>query len=243
MSFRRLFSALALFLFCLTVCAQARAQADKRERAAAEIESLREQLKAKEAVLLALSKEDQETYAAFLSRPDTGLARLLPREKWDGKLTIRGGGGYYSFTRRSNDYDAGPDIELAQGLFMAGFAGADFGFMTALGDVPLETVSTETEAVQFMASFKPPSVEAEARKAAWQFAPAHEEGRWTYTRAQQASVNNTYVLRSINYGESDVLVAFRVVRKDADGSVVLLWKMIEKFPAPELKAAGAAAGQ
>jgi hypothetical protein len=42
-------------------------------------------------------------------------------------------------------------------------------------------------------------------------------------------------VRSVDYGGSDVLVAFRVVRQDADGSVVLLWKMLKKFDKPVLE--------
>src|SRR5437868_313711 len=97
MSIKKLF-ALSLLFFCLPclgrgVCAQT----SDRAQAAAEIESLREQIKAREAVLLSVPREDQERYAEFLARPGTGLVRLLPREKWDNKLSIRGGGSYYSF--------------------------------------------------------------------------------------------------------------------------------------------------
>lgn len=235
MSVRRLFSTLALFLFCLTACAAARAQADGRERAAAEIESLREQIKAREAVLLAPSDEDRKTNAEFLKSPDAGLARLLPREKWDGKLSLRGGGSYYSFTLRSNEYGRGTDIGLEQGQFRVGFAGADFGFMTDLGDVPLEAVSNETEGVRFMAGFEAPSMEADARVAGRQFYPARREEGWSYVRSLRAAAGRTYALRSIVYGESDVLVAFRVLRKDEDGSVVLLWKLLQKYQRPALQ--------
>ncbi|HEX8151185.1 MAG TPA: hypothetical protein VF591_28640 [Pyrinomonadaceae bacterium] len=241
MSIRRLFNALTLFLLCLTVCAQARAQGDNRARAAAEIESLREQIRAREAVLLAPSDEDRKAHAEFLARPDTGLVRLLPREKWDNKLSMRGGGAYYSFTLRTNEYGHSTDIGLEQGQFQVGFGGADFGFMTELGDVPLEAVSTQAEAVRFMAGFEAPSAEAEARRAGRQFYPAHREGEWSYTRRLLAAPGRTYAVRSIVYGESDVLVAFRVVRKDDDGSVVLLWKLLEKYRTPSLQRSAAAA--
>jgi hypothetical protein len=243
MPVRRLCSALALFLCCLTVCTQTRAQADKRERAAAEIESLREQIKAREAVLLAPSDEDRKAYAEFLGRPGTGLVRLLPREKWDNKLSMVGGGSYYSFTLRSNEYGRATDIGLEQGQFQVGFGGANFGFMAELGDVPLESVSNETEAVRFMAGFETPSAETEARLAGRQFYPARYEGGVRYVRTLPATPGRTYAVRSITYEESDVLVAFRVVRKDDDGSVILLWKLLQQYPKPSLQRGGVSAEQ
>ena len=127
---------------------------------------------------------------------------------------------------------------------MVGFAGADFGFMLNLGDVPLEVVSEETEAVRFMASFKTPSAEPEARAAYRQFGEreGHQAGPWTYRSRLPVVAGHTYALRSVNYLEADVLVAFRVVRKDEDGSVVLLWKLLKKYPKPTLER-NVAAGQ
>ena len=232
-------SALALLLACLLLVSggTAHAQTTDRARAAAEIEALREQLKAREAVLLAPSDEDRKTHADFLARPDTGLIRLLPRGKWDDKLSMRGGGAYYSFTRLTHEYGYGSDVELQQGKLAVGFAGADFGFMLDLGDMPLEDVSEETEAVRYMASFRTPAAEAEARAAARQFSErgGHQAGPWTYRRRLPAVAGHTYALRSINYRQSDVLVAFSLVRKDADGSVVMLWKLLKRYPKPTLE--------
>lgn len=233
-----------LLLACLLISGgAAHAQTTDRARAAAEIESLRAQITAREAVLLAPSDEDRKAYAEFLARPDTGLVRLLPREQWDGKLSMRGGGSYYSFTLRSNEYGRSTDIGLEQGQFHVGFAGADFGFITELGDMPLEAVSTQAEAVRFMAGFEAPSAEAEARQAGRQFHSVRREGEWSYVRRLLAAPGRTYAVRSIVYGESDVLVAFRVVRKDDDGSVVLLWKLLQKYPTPSLQRSVASAEQ
>lgn len=241
---RKLPAAALLFSVVLFAAPCACAQSDARARAAAEIESLREQIKAKEAVLLAPSEEDRNAYADFLAQPRTGLVRLLPRERWDGKLSIRGGGAYYSFTRLTNEYVNGSDVELQQDNFAVGFAGANFGFMADLGNVPLETLSAGSEALRFMAAYQTPLVEPEARAAYRQFAGAgRQEGGLTYTNRLPVLANNTYALRSINYGTSDVLVAFRVVRKDFDGSVVLLWKVLKKYPKPELQRSVAASGQ
>lgn len=237
MSLRKLYAPALLFsltlLFAPCVCAQT---TDARARAAAEIESLRAEIKAKEAVLLAPSDEDRKAYADFLAQKGTGLIRLLPREKWDGKLSMRGGGAYYSFTSRTHEYGNGSDLELQQNYFSVGFAGANFGFMLNVGDAPLETLSDEAEAVRFMASYQTPSPLPDARKAQRQFAGGGaQSGQWTYTDRLPVVVGSTYVLRSVNYETSDVLVAFYVVRKDSDGSVVLLWKLLKKYPKPSLE--------
>jgi hypothetical protein len=41
-------------------------------------------------------------------------------------------------------------------------------------------------------------------------------------------------LRGIHYSDSDVLVAFRIVRKELDDSIVILWKVLRKYPKPVL---------
>lgn len=46
--------------------------------------------------------------------------RIMPREKYDGKLTMRGGGAYYSFARKRAEYGNGSDIELAQNHLSVG---------------------------------------------------------------------------------------------------------------------------
>jgi hypothetical protein len=248
MSGRKLFTS-TLLLICLSASSAAvsaqtseHAQTPDRAQAAADIESLREQIKAKEAVLLAPSQEDRERYAEFLAQPRTGLIRLLPRERWMNKLSTNGDGAYYSFARLTQEYGYGSDIALEQDNFSVGFAGADFGFMVNLGNVPLESISTETEAVRYAASFQTPSPEPEARKAHRQFSEGQQSGQWTYKNRLPVFVNNIYVVRSVNYRTSDVLVAFRVVRKDFDGSVVLLWKMLKKYPKPTLEISVTAGG-
>jgi hypothetical protein len=55
--------------------------------------------------------------------------------------------------------------------------------------------------------------------------------RLAYVRETEVSVNHTYALRSIRYDKSDVLVVFRVVRKEKDGSLIILWKRLKESPA------------
>lgn len=223
-----------LALLTLALHAPARAQTTDRAQAAAEIESLREQIKARETVLLAPPRADAAAHDAFLAQPGTGLVRLLPREKWDGKLSTRGGGAYYSFTNKTHEYGYGSDIQLEQDYFSVGFAGADYGLLVNLGDVPLETLTAEAEGVSHLAGLATPSAESEARDLKRRTKRGFEEGGRTYHSRLPVGVRQTYALRSINYSQWDVLVGFRVLRQDSDGSVVLLWKFLKKYPPPSL---------
>ncbi len=236
MPLRKLLPALALALVCVTVTStESRAQAGDRAKAAAEIESLREQIKAREAVLLAPPEEDRKAYSEFLAQPRTGIIRLLPRERWMNKLSTTGDGAFYSFVLLRHEYGRGSDIMLDSGRFQVGFAGTDFGFLVNLGDVPLENVSPETEGVRTLAAFQPPQAEPEARRQQRRAGEGFKDGGRSYSNRMAAVVNNTYALRSVSYDRSDVRVAFRVVRVDDDGSVILLWKLLENFPKTQLQ--------
>ena len=227
------------FLILLALAPAAFAQ--KRDRAEvavdvvrlhAEMDALVGRIKEKEAELLSAPAEDKKAYAEFLSRPGTGLVRLLPRGEYE--LFVRGNGAYYSFSRRTHEYGRGSDIELQGENFHVGFAGADFGLFVSLGDVSLEDVSLETPGVGPLAEFEAPADVAKAREQYVKSMAGFEADGRSYRKEVPAKVNHAYVVRSVNYGESDVLAAFRVLRRDPDGSVVLLWKMLKDFPKPDL---------
>lgn len=221
----------------LMLCAfNASAQTRSREDILKELKAKRAELVKLEKALLLPSEEDQAIYASFLKQPDTGLIRLLPREDYDCKIvsSVRGGGSYYSFTERSSEY-GWSDIGLEQGDLKTGFAGANYGILTMLGDVPLESVSLETTATNILAVHQPAANEPQARI---------EQRRWSEgTTVDEATIlkdrlplkaNSTYLLRAILYRSHDCLVAFRVVRIDSDGSAIILWKLLKNYPKPEL---------
>jgi hypothetical protein len=210
------------------------AQSRDRARIEKDIEALREHLKQKELELLSPSTEDRAQFADFLLEHNTGLARLLPREKYREKLSIREGGAYYSFTKLSNSYDRDPQIGFEQEHLSTGFAGADFGFLASLGDIPLESVVLDHQGVQYLASFVAPTLEPEARNQQRRSGAGFEEGRNRYKSRLPVMVGGTYVLRSISFDRFDVLVAFRIVRQDTDGSLILLWKKLREFSTPYL---------
>jgi len=210
------------------------AQSQDRAKLEKDIETLRDQLKQKEVEFLSATPEDRAQFADFLHQPGTGLARLLPREKYREKLSVREGGAYYSFTKLSNSYDRDPQIGLEQESLSTGFAGANFGFLASLGDAPLESVSIEDPSVQYLAAFVTPTAEPEAREQQRRSSTGIVVGANRFKNRLPATIGGSYILRSVNYDSSDVLVAFRIVRQDTDGSLILLWKKLREFPTPFL---------
>jgi hypothetical protein len=227
-----------LFVFPLLILAFSLSNttlAQDRERLAQEIASLKTLIKEKEKEFLEPSKEDKVAYGNFLTQPDRGIFRLTQRGQYQDKLLINGAGAYYSFSRLVHEYGYGSDIELAHGKFTVGFAGADFGFITLIGDVPLDEVTLTHPAIEFLASFKTPTKEPQAREQARISGSGVAAQGFTYSRNTDARINRTFALRSINYRDSDVLVAFRVVRQDTDGSLIIIWKLLKDFPTPILE--------
>jgi hypothetical protein len=234
MSQPRLFSLTAILILISCVFSGARAQMQDRVELKTKLEALREQIAAKEKVFLAPSAQDLAAFEEFLRQPDTGMIRIMPSEKYDRNLFTRGGGAFYSFNRLTHDYTYGADILLTQGTLRAGLAGANFGFLVLLGDVPIEAVTVEHPGVRFLDTFKAPSAEPEAREQYRRAGTGFEAEGFAYRSSLPATVNRTYVVRSVNYDLSDLLIALRVTRQDSDGSLILAWKILERFPVPQL---------
>jgi hypothetical protein len=161
-------------------------------------------------------------------------------------VTINGGGAYYSFSHLSHEYGYGSDLELSTTIMFrdgielppshqlsVGFAGADFGMLTNLGELPLEAVTSDLR-TEFMRAYKVPRREAEARNEFRRFRAGVTLNGQIYKSRLPIQVGATYLLRSINYSESDVLVAFRVVREDTDRSVIIAWRLLKRFGTPRL---------
>jgi hypothetical protein len=229
-----------LMLACLTGLAQTQSRSDIQKQ----IEAKRAELESLEQLYLAPSEGDRAAHAGFLKQPNTGLIRLLPREKFDSDaykenkktITMRGGGAYYSFALLTHEYGYGSDLSLDHGqLECGGFGGASYGFMTNIGDIPIETAGPETPGVTFFAAYNAPREEELARKEYYRLARGADIHKMPVAKRVPLQVNTTYLLRSINFGSSDVLVVLRVVRVDSDGSAIIAWKMIKKYETPELK--------
>jgi hypothetical protein len=236
--FTAMFSLAVLATFTSTVCAQSSSRAEVLKDIAAK----RAELQRLEDQFLSPADEDRAAYKELLSQPDTGLIRLLPREVYESEvykknlktLTIRGGGAFYSFARLTHEYGLGSDLMLEAGYLSSPVAGAGYGMMIDLGDLSLDEITKDYPTALSLADYAAARDEPQARVEQRQLHAGRILDGATYKNRVPLKIGTTLLLRSINYDFTDVLVAFRTVRTDTDGSVIIAWKLLKRFPKPEL---------
>jgi hypothetical protein len=135
------------------------------------------------------------------------------------------------------------------------------GILTSLGDVPIEKVDLESEGLTYLREFKPDDSIESAKKTARKIELGMDTDGFHYASSVSPSENTTYALRSIAYGyggsplvltsdstmteikfksfemdsRDDVIVVFRIVRKEVDGGLTVVWKELSRKVAPKLK--------
>jgi hypothetical protein len=239
---QRLLYAVLTLTFFLLFHISAQTQSEDRSQTLNEIASLRKQLAEKEKLFLSPSAEDLAACAEFLKQPKTGLIRLFPGNLYVNRLTLHHGGASYSFFRSTHEpgmgYDIGFDKVSSSEYVPPPIAEYNFiinsGLITELGDVPLEKITLDHKGVKFLEGYLPANTRSQMNLEYQRAYYGIGKNGYIYKREVLSSLNYTYVLRSIIYNFSDVLVAFRVIRKEIDGSVVIIWKLLKQFPPPNL---------
>jgi len=192
---------------------------------------------------LAPALEDRTAYADFLKESGTGLVRLLPQptpEQPTQRPKASGGWERYSFSLLSHNSVA--DIALTYEVICQGVIGGPplcqyprklsaghNGRLTNLGDVSLDGISVNDPRAAFLLAYVPPREGPKARCEWLEFHKGVTINGQIYKTGLPIQVNSTYLLRATDRRLSDVLVAFRVVREDVDGSVTLAWKLLKEF--------------
>ncbi|MBS1794857.1 MAG: hypothetical protein JSS81_13440 [Acidobacteria bacterium] len=168
--------------------------------------------------------------------------------------TLPGSGASFSFRlgRYVGNYFS--DLVLRDNA-LAASGNLNLGFFVMLGDIPLENVSAQTIGAAYLFDYAPPKDAAAVVKESEKFAKGAVDRDFTYRSAVAVAENTTYLFRSVAYRKEmaqplvdnpdfndievdkrkDVVVAFRVVRKDADGSATLLWQELARRDAPKLE--------
>jgi hypothetical protein len=156
-------------------------------------------------------------YARAYDKVDKSIRvnRILNRGLFEGSDLPRGGGAYFSFTERSNDYNDSVHLGMELWQFRSGFAGGDVGVVVEVPAKGIREVSAkDTPAKLRLAANK---FEAHCRVAATQ---------------PRAAPGQLYIVRAVRWDEHDIVVAFEVLQKDRYG-VTFAWKILNRQPAPK----------
>ena len=200
------------------------------------IQTMYAAIRAKEQAFIAPDASDYSNYPGYQGQKDRGVVRLLPNETYDGKLSINGGGSYFSFTRLTHEYGQGSDIALRNKSLTANdFAGCNFGFFGKLGDISLDLVTEQNSTIQLLMNYNPANHdEPSARKQQDEISNNNlmMNGINFPARIGKFHVGETFGLRSVQFDRTDTLIAIQVVRIDKDGSVILAWKKLMSFQVP-----------
>jgi hypothetical protein len=222
---RIFFMLLGLGICCSTVLGQT----SSREEKLAQIKELNSKIE-KIVDDLILPSADDLKQAAF---DHVNAGRLNPREIYGRIAVPQEGGAFYSFSTGSHDYQKTSQLLLEQNYLSTGFAGADYGLIGELGDIPLSDVDEKNPEIAFLMQYGAPGnildARVEQRKSRELIV-----GDLSFHSRVKALIGRTYVLRAISFDQADILVAFRTIRKDTDGSVIIFWKTLAEFPKPTL---------
>lgn len=215
--------------------------------------------------MIAPNSEDLKTFGEFLRQKNTGLIRLMPEKNCAektivisaapdcAKYSMPGGGSSFSFRTENYRIQHLADLNYTGRSFRA-FGTLAHGIFVNLGDVPLEKVDLKSVGLDFLTKFQAASDFKEAQEIAVKLDKGIENETLVYKNLLPVAENTTYALRSIAYQgtivrtiqgltyneldidkRKDVIIVFRVVRRDADGSVTILWKELSNKNAPKLK--------
>lgn len=213
--------------------------------------------------LLQPRNEDLLAYARLLEQENAGIFRLLPDLGCEeNSLVIRADetclnavpeSSFYSFREKEYAPELLADIRLKNNHLISDGLLAQ-GIIVQLGDVALENVSVNSDGMKFINEYVPQTMNKEAHKQFLQMIHGVKAGKYVYRRIVPAIENITYALRTIAYKGSiyrtfrgfrfnlldgdkriDQTLAFRIVRREKDGALTLVWKELERREAPRLK--------
>ncbi len=192
------------------------------------------------------TKEQVSKYSNFLKHPKSGLIKLFEFQNCDRKLIdvndekcleaiqIIGNASYYSFKKRSYTDYQDKNVILYNGKVSTYTGNA--GLIADLGDVEFEKLDSDSKEIKALRDLKLVENEFEIDGQNKRFLKGVEIDGKIYNVSAPLKLNSTYALRSVKYWRSvsfpskkettleEIIVAFKVVNKNDDGSWLLLWR-------------------
>jgi hypothetical protein len=231
---RRSVMRLLLLLFALAFTFST-LSAQTRQEAIDKLTALKLQTRAAEEIVL--SPESADRLAA--AKENVNVFRLMPMSLYPSEefSFVKGGGSVFSFYFGISDqYNShGGDMRLQRDVIERGLAVGEnnYSLMTDIGEVGLQQINPSTPGFNTLANLQN-VIDHRTLNAKF------PDGRGKNIEVEGVSFNlglpaivgHTYLIRSLNRDCYDILAAFQVRRKDADGSVIIFWKMLDQYPTP-----------
>jgi|CXWL01.1.fsa_nt_gi hypothetical protein len=187
---------------------------------------------------------------------ETDCARILDVANPDSvclNYYLPGKARAFSFRKADYVHQAYADLERSNGMFISPGTYV-LGLIASLGDVPIEKLSNENQNVAELLRFVPATDIDNVVEQDRDLAKGLRIGAFIYRKVAPLVEHTTYLLRSVAYKAKflnvpktekkrgsldederlDVVIVLRVIRKEADGSLLLLWKELQQKPAPVL---------
>jgi hypothetical protein len=213
---------------------------------------------------IAVNDEDIRKYSSFLKNNRAKLTRLVPNLSCSRELQViatssncleysmPGNGAAYSF--RVKDYRLShlADITLSEdSLKVTGKT--ILGILVNIGDISFEKIEEKLPELKYLTTFQPPSLVDSIVQHNKNLQAGISQDGFLYKNAVSADENATYILRSIAYdttsyrslygikydemkfdSRKDITVGFRIIRREQDGTVTLLWKELDRKKSPKI---------
>jgi hypothetical protein len=199
-----------------------------------------------------------ECMSKNLLRVDGVCANFVPGGgTYSFRTKTHGGLEFYSEPRDAFDFY---DLRFEDGNLIAdGFLAQSI--IVPLGDVPLDAVSINSDGIGFLNDFVPKVANREVRQQFKELAAVVAANNFYYSKKVKAVANVTYAMRIVAYSTQtkiafrprqemsrdfvrflkvnrdkrvDLTVVFRIIRKDANASISILWKTLRRENAPEI---------
>ena len=218
-----------------------------------------------EVKVLAVAEPLLITHASFLKEKNTGIVKLngestcvsdadvVVASDVCSPFKIPGAGTAFSFRTESYRIPRIADLILFDGVFRTGGV-YQHVVLTELGDVPIGDVTIGSNGLRYLVELKPVRDSDEFLKFDKELSKGIDMNGFPYRKGYPVSEDSTFALRSIAYRgkfirsidgiqydelefdkRRDVIVAFRVVDKDAAGNYTIVWKRLRDVESPTLK--------
>ena len=202
--------------------------------------------------LIEPDEADRVRFRDLLQNADFGLVKLRNVTCGrDGPMIVRAGecgdsipghGADYSFRAGRHAFPGIADVKLDGDLLVAGSVMTQ-GLLVSIGRVDIRTLDLSSAAIKFLKEFVPAADAAGAQRQTLLINKGILANGFAYCATAHVAEGESYALRTIAYRtrndgsdrRTDLIIAFTVVRRDADGNVTLIWRRLQERPSPKIE--------